>query len=90
LDWNLLHISEFNSTQNKLKTLPAEESPKPNSLSVSLSLYLSPINTALHQLPAWAGEIPLPMAESFHLTAQFYSLFSLAFHLFSLFFSPPS
>lgn len=29
------------------------------------------------------------MAESFHLTVQFYSLFSLAFHLFSLFFLHP-
>lgn len=78
-----------NPEQNKLKTFPAQEYPKPCYLPISpcISLPLSPTNPAPHQLPGWAGEIPSPMAQSFHLSAQFCSLFSSAFHVFSFFFS---
>ena len=76
-----------NPAQNKLKTFPVKEHPKHYYLPISPCIYLSVSHKHCSAPAARAGEIPLPMAETFHLTAQFYSLFSLAFHLFSLFFS---
>lgn len=77
----------LNKTSCKL--FQQKNTPNPNYLPISLCSYLSlsPTNTAPHQLPGWAGEIPSPMAQSFHLCTQFCSLFSSAFHVFSPFFS---
>lgn len=59
-------------------------------LSPHLFMYLSlsPTNTALHQVPGWAGEIPSPMAESFHLTAVLLLLLISLSFIFPLFLHP--